>query len=141
MAQHKRRPQFIKIITTDKNIVCLNPEQVSNFQIQKDAQLWRPKPGITRPKDESEVEHYTGSAVKFYFPSGQGLEYVVGRDITEQDFDYIVGILNEWVYLSQPEFESMQAAKQAAELEKWQQVMEDEAPEPVPGDPDYVAKK
>jgi len=131
MAQHKKSPLFLKVITTDKQIVCINPTQLSSFQIIKSAPLYKPKPGVTKPQSEEDVERYTADVVRFYFPSGTGMTYEVGKDITEADFEYILTTLQEWVYLSRPEFEAITTEKQKAELEAWNKAMEDEEP-PLP---------
>jgi hypothetical protein len=86
---------------------------------------------VTKPQSEEDVERYTADVVRFYFPSGTGMTYEVGKDITEADFEYILTTLQEWVYLSRPEFEAITTEKQKAELEAWNKAMEDEEP-PLP---------
>lgn len=121
---HRKAPLFVKVITTDKQIVCINPQQLSSFQILKDAQLQRPKPGIVgNPKSAEDLESYTADVIRFYFPSGTGISYEVGKDITNADFNYIVAALQEWVYLVADEFEAVNRAKEQAAIQEWNDTM------------------
>ena len=123
MAQHKKSPLFLKVITTDKQIVCINPAQLSSFQIQKDASLVKLKAGVDKAKNEDDLVRYTADVVRFYFPSGTGMTYEVGKEITEENFNYIVATLQEWVYMNKIEFDAVSELKAKEALEKWNKDM------------------
>lgn len=118
---HRKSPLFIKIITTDSQIVCVNPSQLSSFQVLREHQCARLKEGIVgKPKGPEDLDHYTADVLRFYYPQGTQLSYEVGKDITKDDLNYILAALNEWVYLTSFEFQAMQEARAKDALEAWQ---------------------
>lgn len=114
MVNHKKHPVFIRIITNEHVVVCINPLQLSSFQIVEKAKLVN-----------KEGETYEADTIRFFFPSGTGLSYSVGKDITAEDFLYICNTLREFVYLNEPEFKNRTAALDAQRMADWNKIMQD----------------
>jgi hypothetical protein len=120
MPTHKKYPTFLRVITTDKIVVCINPLQLSSFQIIEKAKI----------KVKGQDEPVEADTIRFYFPSGTGLTYSVGLDITQEDFNYLCNALQEYLYLTEPEFRAKSAALEKARMEEWNKIAQEEtAPE------------
>jgi hypothetical protein len=107
---------FIKILVKDDRIICINPSQLLSFDIGKNIKLRTKKAGVVgTPKNEDDIEMHTADVIRLYSAQGTGMTYEVGKDISAQDFDYIVAALSEWIYLIRPEFKALeeQRAKEA----------------------------
>lgn len=117
---HKKNPVFLRIITNEKAVVCINPLQLSTFQILEKAKL---KVKTAAPGGTDEF--IFADTIKFYFPSGTGLSYSVGIDITQDEFNYICGTLLEFLYLNKTEFEAQSKAIEQARMDEWNKISED----------------
>ena len=118
MASHKKHPIFLRIISSNNTVVCLNPLQLSSFQIVEKAHI---KVKATTPQEPSEV---IADTIRFYFPNGTGLSYSVGVDISQEEFNYVCNTLREFLYLSEPEFRVRSAElAAAAHMAEWNDTM------------------
>lgn len=117
MATHKKTPLFIRIIASNKEVVCFNPHQLSSFRIREKA-----KHKVKRPDGEEVIEADT---IHLYFPAGTGLTYVVGVDITQEQFDYVCSTLIEFLYLNEAEFKAKSEAIQTARMNEWNKISEE----------------
>lgn len=111
MATHKKTPVFIRIIATNKEVICINPLELSSFRIREKA-----KHKIKRPDGEEVIE---ADSLHFYFPTGMGLTYVVGEDISQENFDYVCATLLEFLYLNEAEFKAKSEAIEKAKMYDW----------------------
>jgi hypothetical protein len=115
MAKH---PIFLRIKTSDQAVICINPLQLSSFQILEKAKI--------KDKDGNVQELDT---VRFYFPQGTGLSYSVGIDLTQQEFNYICSTLLEFLYLNEFEYRAKTEAAEKKKVEEWNKIMAAEAEE------------
>lgn len=115
MALHKKTPIFIRIVTNDKQVVCINPLQLASFEIIDQARI-----KISGPKDSKEESDYTVTpTVRFYLPQGTAMSYSVGLQITQSEFDYICSTLLEFLYLNEIEFKAKSAAIAKAQMDEF----------------------
>lgn len=123
MPSHKKHPIFLRIVANDQVVTCLNPLELSTFQILQKAQILVKK---ADPKDPaSKNEYKEADTIRFYFPSGTGLSYSVGIDMTQQEFDYVCGTLLEFLYLNQSEFEARTKAIEQERMTEWNKISEE----------------
>ena len=114
MASHKKSPIFIRVISNEHTVICINPLQLSSFQIIEKAKI--------RQKDDHVIEADT---IRFFYPTGNGLSYSVGIDITAEEFLYICNTLREYLYLNEAEFKARTAELDQAKLAEWNAIMTD----------------
>ena len=112
MANHKKHPVFIRIVSNNQSVVCINPLQLSSFQITEKAKI--------KQKDGTIVEADT---LRLFFPSGTGLSYTVGVDISPDEFLYVCNTLREFLYLNEYEFKARSAEMDAVKLAEWNALM------------------
>ena len=112
MANHKKHPVFIRIVSNNQSVVCINPLQLSSFQIMEKAKI--------KQKDGTIVEADT---LRLFFPSGTGLSYTVGVDISPDEFLYVCNTLREFLYLNEYEFKARSAEMDAGKLAEWNALM------------------
>lgn len=121
MPAHKKTPAFIRIITSEKEVVCINALELSTFQI-----LEKHKIQTKGAKDSKDPTDFLfADTLKFYFPTGTGLSYSVGVNITQQDFNYICATLLEFVYLNETEFNTRHAALQESKMDEWNKLSQE----------------
>lgn len=113
MATHKKTPVFLRVITSEKTVVCINPLQLSSFQILEKAKI------KIKGKTPEEVEVIEADQVKFYYPSGTGIVYTVGIDLTQEEFNYVCATLLEFLYLNEAEFKAKSIAIEKFRMEEW----------------------
>lgn len=118
MASHKKYPTFIRITSSNNQVICINPLHIVSFQIKEKAQI-KQKDGSTSEND----------IIRLYTAFGTTFSYSVGIDITEQEFAYVCSTLIEFLYLNEAEFRAKSDAIEAKKLEEWNKVMADEAEE------------
>ena len=114
MAVHKKHPIFIRVRATEQDVVCINPRELSSFQIIEEARV---RTNVTKENPEGEVVE--ADTIRFYFPAGTHLSYSVGIDLTREEFDYVSYTLREFLYLNYIEFQQRGDDLAAAELAKW----------------------
>lgn len=120
MPSHKKNPVFIRIISHDGVVECINPLQVSNFQIVEKAKI------KIKSKDAKEgVEIVEADTIRFYFPSGTGRSFSVGIDITQNEFDCICSTLLEYLYLNEQEFLAKTAAIEKSKMSEWNKISQE----------------
>ena len=115
MPTHKKTPIFLRIIATDKKVICINPSQLSSFEIAEgaDIKVKSKDPAVTTP------EIVKADTIRFYFPSGTALSYSVGLTITKEEFDYVCSTLLEYLYLNESEFAAKSEAIAKAKMDDW----------------------
>ena len=118
MASHKKYPTFIRIKSSNNQVICIQPSLIASFQIQEKAPI--------KLKDGTSVEADT---IRLYTAVGTTFSYSVGLDINEQEFAYICSTLIEFLYLNETEFRAKSEALEKVKLEDWNKVMQDEAEE------------
>ena len=119
MATHKKHPVFLRIKTSDNEIICVNPLQLASFRIKE-------KYEVTN-RDKQVIG--TGDTIWFYLPAGTYTRYTVGIEITQAEFNYVTSTLLEYLYLNQTEFQAKTAAMEYAKIEEWNKVISEEAEE------------
>ena len=112
MPSHKKHPVFLRIIAHKNSVVCINPLQLASFQIMEKAKL--------TDKDGKVTEADT---IRLFYPSGTGMSYSVGKDITQEEFAYICETLREYLYLNEQEFKAKTAALEAQRIAEWNDKM------------------
>lgn len=112
MANHKKHPVFIRIVSSNSSVTCVNPLQLSSFQIIEKAKI--------KQKDGTTIEADT---IRLFFPSGNGLSYSVGIDISTDEFLYVCNTLREFLYLNEYEFKAKTAEMEAAKVKEWNELM------------------
>jgi hypothetical protein len=123
---HKKHPVFIRVVTNNKHVVCINPLQLSSFQILEKAK-------VKVKADTAEGFTYIeADTLRFYYPTGTGLTYSVGVDITQEEFNYICHTLQEFLYLNEVEFRAKGEASERKKLELWNQIAEEEVAPTLP---------
>jgi hypothetical protein len=126
MPSHKKFPTFLRVISNNKVVVCINPLQLSSFQILEKAKI--------KVKEEV-IETDT---IRFYFPSGTGLSYSVGVDITQEEFNYICSALLEYLYLTETEFRAKSIALEKAKMDRWNEIAQEEVTPTIPKEPEQA---
>lgn len=121
MPTHKKTPAFIRVVTTENAVVCINPLQLSSFQILDQARV-QVRGDKRNPKEE---DYDLLPMVRFYFPSGTGLSYAVGVDITQANFDYICATLLEFLYLNEAEFKARGEAIKKQQMDEWNSISQE----------------
>lgn len=116
MPSHHKTPMFIKIITNPKQVVCINPFELSSFQIIEKAK-------IKKLKDDKDF--IEADTIRFFYPSGTGLSYSVDVDITRQQYDYICATLLEWTYLNEAEFVAKSKAIEQGRIDEWNRISQE----------------
>lgn len=119
MPSHKKHPIFISVIANDEEVLCINPLELSSFQILEKAKI------KVKPKSSNDADVVVAPTIRFFFPSGTGLSYSVGIDITRQHFDYLCATLLEFRYLNQFEFEAKSKAISQEKMDEWNKISED----------------
>jgi hypothetical protein len=124
MASHKKDPRFIRIISNDKQVVCINPSELQSFQIAASANI---KVGTgTKDKDgKPEFKTIEADTIRFYFPGGVGLSYSVGIDISKEEFSYICATLLEFLYLNEGEFKARSEAIAKEKMAEYMKISEE----------------
>lgn len=117
MAQHKKTPTFIRILSRNNIVICINPTHVASFQIQEKAKI------KTGTKEKPEVVE--ADTIRFYLHSGTGFNYSVGIDITQEDFNYICATLLEFLYLNESEFQARSEAIAKEKMADWKKLSQD----------------
>lgn len=122
MPNHQKKPVFIRVIGTDKNVVGVNPLQISSFAITENVKV------KIKPAKEGDPTEHVGNQIEFFYPVGTVLKYIVGLTISEADFNYVCTTLLEFMYLNQPEFEARCKLHESQKMEGWlKQSAENEA--------------
>lgn len=104
-------PTFLRIITRDSQIVCINLNQLSSFEI-KEKEQFMPKDG----------EAFEASVIRFFYhTTDKVLTFVVGHQITEQDFNYAVDALSGLVYQTPAERKQMAVDRERADIKAFEQ--------------------
>lgn len=124
MASHKKTPVFIRIVSNDKVVTCLNPLELSSFQILSNATIKVPT-GEKGTDGKPVFANKQADTIRFYFPSGTGLSYSVGVDITAEEFNYICSTLLEFMYLNEYEFKAKTQAIEQGRMEEWNKISEE----------------
>ncbi len=121
MPQHKKTPIFLRIVTNEKKVICINPTKLSSFEIVQGAEIKikSKDPNVTTP------EIFKGDTIRFYFPDGQGLSYTVGLQINETEYNYICNTLLEFLYLNEEEFVAKSAMIEAAKMADWNKISDE----------------
>lgn len=122
MAQHRKTPAFIRIVASNQRVMCINPLELSSFTILENSKITL--------KDKTVIE---GPTIHFYFPSGTGIDFTVGHNITQAEFDYVCSTLLEFLYLNEAEWKAKNAAIAAVQVEEWNKIsQENEAKHETP---------
>lgn len=119
MPSHKKTPAFIRVVTNEKKVVCINPLQLSSFEILEKAQIKVKNP------DGGEPVIKEADTIRFYFPAGTSLTYSVGMQISREEYNYICNTLLEFLYLNEQEFEAKSKAIATAKMSEWNQISEE----------------
>lgn len=114
MANHQKAHIFVKIISTDKSIVCINPHNLSSFAITPNKKI--------SYKDGTSIQ---ADSLDLYYPQGTGLSYSVGINITKENFDYVCGTLAEFVYLNEYELKLKVEAIEKTNMDEWTKLSEE----------------
>lgn len=114
MPTHRKTPLFIRIITSKNKIICINPTNVFSFEIAEKATV---RIKSKTPNDPSEI---VGDTIYLYSPSGMGVNYTVGKDLTQEDFNNLCSTLSEYMYLNEAEFNAKSAQVKQEQMELWQ---------------------
>lgn len=130
MATHRKTPLFLRIVTHDKAVVCINPHQLSSFQILEKASI---KVKSKVPMGEDKV--IEADTIRFYFPSGTGLSYSVGLDLTQEEFNYVCTTLLEFLYLNEAEFKARSQAIAEESMKEWETLSNDNEAKLIPATP------
>jgi len=128
MPSHKKFPTFLRIISNNNTVVCINPLQLSSFQILEKAKCIDPKT----------KETFEADTVRFFYPQGTGLVYSVGVDITQEQFNYICTALLEYLYLTETEFRAKTMAIEKARMEEWNRIAQEETEPTLPEKPEQA---
>lgn len=115
MPTHRKTPIFIRVTASNKQVIGINPLNLSSFNIVEKAKFKIRKD----PNDRTATEEHVADTVYFYFPSGTGLTYRAGYDISQADFDYICATLVEFMYLNENEFKAKSEAIKKAQMDDW----------------------
>lgn len=133
MPTHRKSPLFIRITTFKNKVVCVNPYELSSFQIIEKAKIRIKKPA------EGQPDFVVADTIHFYFPSGMGLTYIVGEDISQEEFNYVCATLAEFMYMNEQEFKARSEKIKADQMADWNALSEEnskkisELETPVPG--------
>lgn len=121
MPSHKKNPIFLRIITNEKKVVCINPSQLSSFEIveQAEIKIKSKDPAVTVP------EIVKADTIRFYFPSGTALSYSVGYTISKEEYNYVCATLLEYLYLNENEFVAKTEAIAKAKMDDWNSISKD----------------
>lgn len=117
MPQHRTNPCFVRVKASENSVVLINLEQYSSIQIVENGKI-KVKKGDT-------VEEITTKVIRFFLPTGTGLTYAVGVDISSDEFDYLCSVIMEYMYLSQAEFIARQKAKAEQQMDEWKKLSEE----------------
>lgn len=120
MPTHKKTPIFLRVITNEKKVICINPAQLSSFEIVEQAEI---KVKSKDPNAPPEV--VKADTVRFYFPSGTALTYSVGLTITKEEYNYVCNTLLEYLYLNEAEFVAKTESIKKAQMEDWNKISEE----------------
>lgn len=125
MGTHRKHPIFIRIVAGNKMVVCINPLELSSFQIVEKAKVT-----VKRPDGPETIEADT---IRFFFPSGTGLTYTVGVDFSQEQFDYVCATLIEFLYMNEAEWKARNESIKQAQMDDWNKLSEEnEAKLPEP---------
>jgi hypothetical protein len=116
MPSHKKHPVFIRIKTSDNEVICVQPTQLSSFRIKEKHEV----------KNRDGQALGTGDTIWLYLPSGTYTRYTVGMEITQEEFNYTCNTLREFLYLSEPEFKAKTAELDLQRKADWDAIMSDE---------------
>ena len=119
MANHKKLPIFLRIKSSQNQVICINPQHIASFQIAEKAQLKNQKTGEVMEAD----------TIRFYTSVGTTFVYSVGVDITQEEFGYICATLLEYLYLNEHEFRAKTEQIESAKMAEWNAIMASEAEE------------
>ncbi len=120
MPAHKKTPNFIRLVTSEKKVVCLNPLHFASFEIVANAKIKIKAKEVGGPDTIIEAD-----TVRFYLPVGTCFSYSVGIDLTQPEFNYICDTLTEFVYLNETEFKSKTEALKKAQMDEWNKISEE----------------
>ena len=113
MAQHKKSHLFLRIKTSTKEVVCINPFQLASFRIVEGYSIMN--------KDKQEIGK--GDTIFFYLPVGTITRFTVGMEFTQEEFNYVSSALVEFLYQTEPEFNARTEAINAKRLQEWNDKM------------------
>jgi hypothetical protein len=105
---------LIRIITNDTQLVAININHASSVSINNKATCVKLKAEYKgNPKDaaRADFDTYEAPVVQFFFPAGTGLRYEVGKEITQEQFDYICYAVGEILYQTKAEQEARHLAE------------------------------
>jgi len=115
---------FIRVITRENQVVGFNPSQVSTFNVESKAQHYRLKKDVvplkavngalTNPKDDFEM--FEADTLRLVFNDGKGLTYIVGEQITAEEFTYVCECLQELTFLTTREKQELARAEHERKL-------------------------
>lgn len=114
MPHHLKNHIFIRVLSRDKKVVCVNPSQLSSFEILEQADI---KVKSKDPNGAPEI--VKADTIRFYFPAGTTLSYSVGLTISQEEFNYICSTLIEFLYLNEAEFQAKSQAIDKAKMDDW----------------------
>lgn len=116
MPQHRKTPAFLRIIASNQSVVCISPLQLASFSIFEKSKV--------KLKDGTFIE---GPTIHFHFPAGTGLDYTVGHNITQAEFDYVCATLLEFLYLNESEWAARNKAIANERVEEWNKISDENA--------------
>lgn len=116
MATHKKFPIFIRIKTTEQEVICVNPQHVASFRILE-------KATINLKTEGTEKKSHVGDTIWLYSPVGTVTRFTVGLEITQDEFNYVSATLCEYLYLNAQEFAAKSRELEARRLQEWNDKM------------------
>lgn len=113
MAVHKKQHIFLRIKTSQNEVICINPQHFASFRIVEKYSVLN--------KDKQEIGK--GDTLFFYLPVGTVSRFTVGMEITQEEFNYVSSALVEFLYQTEPEFKARTEAIAAQKLQEWNDAM------------------
>ena len=103
-------PPFLRIITRDDQVVCINLSQISSFEIRSQ-EPFTPKDG----------EPFKADVIRFFYhTTDKVLTFIVGRQITAEEFNYTCAVLEELQYFTEAERTAIKIAKEKDAIKKFE---------------------
>lgn len=122
---HKKIPAFIKIITNEKQVVCINPLKLASFQLISAAPVRIDAATGARATAQTTKENVTmceRDTLAFFYPDGKSIVYSVGFEISQQEFDYVCETLLEFLYLNRSEYDSKTLEIETKRMAEWNRI-------------------
>lgn len=103
-------PSFIRIVTREDQVISINLNQVASFEIKLEEEF-KPKEG----------DAFKAAVLRFFYhATDKHVTFIVGKHITEAEFEYVCETLQELTFRNAAEREAFKQSEVQAKIKAFE---------------------